>query len=86
MRWLYHWGLQHLVGARLLSPMWVWQPTGCEAFSCQGISLSEWLAAWSQGRLRMLVARPDVRPSVSGQLPLFSLPGGELAGGQGRSG
>lgn len=60
--------------------MWVWDPNGAgQSLFCQGISLTEWLAAWLQGRLRMPQITQDAIPNIPGQLTLFNPEPGSLS-------
>jgi len=83
MLWLYEWGccIWSLVDCSTPEGvMWVWDPNGAEQLSdkslfCQGIFLTEWLAAWLQGRLGLPQVAQDVMPNIVGQLTLFEGPG-----------
>jgi hypothetical protein len=76
MLWLYEWGCCTWSLVDCSSPegvMWVWDPNGAgQSLFCQEISLTEWLAAWLQGRLRMPEITQDAIPSIPGQLTLFN--------------
>jgi hypothetical protein len=83
MLWLYDWGcaIWSLLDCSVPGGvMWVWDPNGVgepsdKSLFCQGISLTEWLAAWLQGRLRQPRVSDDVPPNIPGQLTLFNGPG-----------
>jgi hypothetical protein len=83
MLWLYEWGcaVWSLLDCSIPEgAMWVWNPHGVgdppdKSLFCQGISLTEWLAAWLQGRLSLPQVTDDVPPNIPGQLTLFNDPG-----------
>jgi hypothetical protein len=83
MLWLYDWGCCIWSLVDCSSPegvMWVWEPHSdgehwTKSLFCQGIFLSEWLAAWLEGRLRQPEITQDVMPNIPGQLTLFNDPG-----------
>jgi hypothetical protein len=82
MLWLYHWGCGIWSLVDCSSPegvMWAWDTNNSQQhLFCQGISLTEWLAAWLQGRLRMPEITQDVTPNIPGQLTLFNPEPGSL--------
>jgi hypothetical protein len=83
MLWLCSWGCCTWSLVDCSSPegvMWVWEPHSdggrcTKSLFCQGIFLSEWLAAWLEGRLRQPEITQDVMPNIPGQLTLFNDPG-----------
>jgi hypothetical protein len=73
MLWLYDWGCCIWSLVDCSNPeglMWVWNPGDEQSLFCQGITLTEWLAAWLQGQLHQ---RPGITQDViPGQLTLFN--------------